>query len=708
MKRLATILACVMLAGLSQAAEPMTLAISFSGYTKTEPLTNFPVLVSLTGYAGFLSGNGYDVRFWTNSAATGSNLNYEIDTWTSSNKLVWVQVPILASNATIYATWGNSAYNSQAAYTTNGATWSNGYLGVWHMGSTSFVDSCARVVPTISTGVVTTNGVVNGAVLFSNQTAYATWPSSTFNFSNTNSFSAECWVNAPFSASQRALMGKCDAASPYSGWEVGTRSGSGIEMWMCLSYVGNNYMLTYTSWTPPAGQWGHIAVTVDGSSTAAGMKLYGSGTNIPMTTFIDSLTGSMTNNIPFVMGERSGGGQPLQGAMDEVRISGVVRSTNWIWATYQNMASNSAFQSSVFIPETFAIYAPPPPPAYSATIAFNGYTRSETLTNFPALVVISNAYGSANGYDFRFWTNSAAIGTPLNYEVDTFSASSGSPSYFWVQVPVLTNNSTIYATWGSPNSSVPQPYTTNGATWANGYGAVWHLSSTNDSSTNMATLTLTGSSLVPGLLGSSIALTGSTPYASSSASITNFPLTMSVWYKFNAPNWLANSGPILISAYNPASTKEFWVDWYNSSGTMIRNVVQDGGTYVGSYTSTPDTGWHQLTSIFPSAGTSQLFMDGKQITFTSASGSGTPTGVSKFAVGGLVYNGSTWYNSPVNGLEDEARWSGVARSTNWVWAEYLNMASNSAFQTTTLAYPQPTVFLYGAKVNGNTFQFISK
>ena len=691
MRKLTAILLCVILAGLTRGVEPMTLAIQFSGYTKTEPLTNFPVLVSLNGYAGFLSGNGYDVRFWTNSAATGTPLNYEIESWTNSGtSYVWVQVPVLTNSATIYATWGIAAYNSQEAYTTNGATWSNGFAAVWHMNQTNVIDSTRHIANGTSSNNTNTVGMANGAQGFNGSSAYIRTPT----YSLPSPLTVEAWTYAP--SYNGSYNGSLVQKSPVNTeWTLFFEFG-------ILKWRGGGTTSDVVYQMPIAAGW-HFCV---GQAVGTNASLYVDGslkTNGPSKA-IPNGSGTIQ------LGTIDSGQYTywLNGIEDEVRISTVARSSNWLWATYQNIASNSAFQSSVFIPKTFTFYSPPAPTNYLATVVFSGYNRSEPLTNFPALVVISNAYGSANGYDFRFWTNSAAIGTPLNYEVDTFSASSGSPSYFWVQVPVLTNNSTIYATWGSPISSVPQPYTTNGATWANGYGAVWHLSSTNDSSTNMATLTLTGSSLTAGLLGSSIALTGSTPYASSPASITNFPLTMSVWYKFNAQNWLANSGPILISAYNPASTKEFWVDWYNSSGTMIRNVVQDGGTYVGSYTSTPDTGWHQLTSIFPSAGTSQLFMDGKQITFTSASGSGTPTGVSKFAVGGLVYNGSTWYNSPVNGLEDEARWSSVARSTNWVWAEYQTMASNSTFQTTTLAFPQPTVFLYGSKVNGNTFPFISK
>jgi len=42
---------------------------------------------------------------------------------------------------------------------------------------------------------------------------------------------------------------------------------------------------------------------------------------------------------------RDFGSRYLDGRMDEVRISKVARSTNWLWATYQNIASNAVFNS---------------------------------------------------------------------------------------------------------------------------------------------------------------------------------------------------------------------------------------------------------------------------------------------------------------------------------------------------------------------------
>lgn len=133
--------------GLARAAEltPTDFArrmkITFEGYDNggsMETLTNFPVLVKLTDYDGFIdTADGFDLRF--KNATLSSNLNYEIESWgyPASTSFVWVCVPELTNGTTIYATWGNSAESNQYASTTNGSVWVNGFEAVWHMSETS-------------------------------------------------------------------------------------------------------------------------------------------------------------------------------------------------------------------------------------------------------------------------------------------------------------------------------------------------------------------------------------------------------------------------------------------------------------------------------------------------------------------------------------------------------------------------------------------
>ncbi|MEM7396424.1 MAG: DUF2341 domain-containing protein, partial [Verrucomicrobiota bacterium] len=142
--------------------------ITFCGYNKPATLTNFPALVSLGthragfDYARFASPAGNDLRFFD---GTGSfELDYEIDIWnTNGESLIWVKVPRLVdSNTCIYAYWGQPALaGAVEAYTTNGATWSEGYEGVWHMSQTNPLDSSPFQRHGLATGApeVRTNGI---------------------------------------------------------------------------------------------------------------------------------------------------------------------------------------------------------------------------------------------------------------------------------------------------------------------------------------------------------------------------------------------------------------------------------------------------------------------------------------------------------------------------------------------------------------------
>ena len=75
-----------------------------SGYTGTETLTDFPVLVRLSpasvhgfAYADCLF-DGADLRF---TDAAGELIPHEIDTWnTAGESLIWVKVPVLTGTTT--------------------------------------------------------------------------------------------------------------------------------------------------------------------------------------------------------------------------------------------------------------------------------------------------------------------------------------------------------------------------------------------------------------------------------------------------------------------------------------------------------------------------------------------------------------------------------------------------------------------------------
>jgi hypothetical protein len=75
-----------------------------------------------------------------------------------------------------------------------------------------------------------------------------------------------------------------------------------------------------TSITPAkAGQWHHVAITYDGSKSATGLKLFLDGQPLEVRIDRDSLTNSVRNDRPLLIGRRDSG-LGYYGQMDELRI----------------------------------------------------------------------------------------------------------------------------------------------------------------------------------------------------------------------------------------------------------------------------------------------------------------------------------------------------------------------------------------------------
>ena len=322
-------------------------------------------------------------------------------------------------------------------------------------------------------------------------------------------------------------------------------------------------------------------------------------------------------------------------------------------------------------------------------ITFGGYTnRTTTLTNFPVLVVFSNNVGnsqfsyasflSAHGYDLRFGTNEIDTDC-LNYEIEAWNPNGA--SYVWVQVPILPANGagSIWARWGNPADSNQLACTTNGATWSEGFKAVWHLNEavtneetggTNhlDATTNHMHGVQSGNARVEAVCAGGQDLDYG---AVGAADSIVFP-GLNWWptNSFSVSYWLkprSLTPPQYVHARNgPAG---HWWETFNCQ-------TGGGGLHVGS-----DNG-----TRFGPADTLGAYVvnNWSYITFTFANGSAA------------IYNGGTlmkaksmtaptmmWedfvLDPAINGMVDEVRLCSAARSADWVWACYQTMASNSVF-----------------------------
>jgi hypothetical protein len=330
---------------------------------------------------------------------------------------------------------------------------------------------------------------------------------------------------------------------------------------------------------------------------------------------------------------------------------------------------------------------------YSSTIQFSGYSRGETLSNFPVLVILSTAnisgfdysqFLSGSNADLRFTDSTGLV--DLNYEVEKWDTSGN--SYVWVQVPALVDATTaIVACWGMAGQSAP-PCTTNGSTWSSDFRGVWHLQTPNapDATTNRNAGAANSNTNAAGLVGSAQGFNGSSAFinCSNNASVqVSGKLTLSCW--INPYNITGERG--LVSKWSGA-----WCWVLNRDGNSVQgrqnlyfNGWKDAGTAAGV------NAWSLVTVAYDSTTQNMYFYlngrpDGTQGQ-TANPGTGGNLEIGRRQNGGAGY---------FSGLIDEARLESVARSSNWVWACYMTVASNaSAFQAygaaTASSGPRPPV-----------------
>jgi outer membrane protein assembly factor BamB len=316
--------------------------ISFPGYSGSEVLTSFPVLLVFSNRMG--GGFNYnqvasplvgDLRF---ADATGTNmLNFEIEKWApGGSSYVWVQVPALTNSCFIWAYWGNPATNLPVC-TTNGATWDSTFAGVWHLkeatGVTSADSTTNNNSGTPANSPSQGNGIIDGALSFNgsssclNMTKRAT--------SAQDNWTLEAWIN-PGTLPQGVAMAIYNG-DDYAGYGFGVGSGSGGSgselqgVYGSVGWIDGGYAF------PSPNAWYHV-VMERSSGTAS---FYVNGTK---TTGTSTATPYAPNNSLTVGDEyTSGASRWFNGGIDEVRVSRIPRSASWIMACYMNIASNSVF-----------------------------------------------------------------------------------------------------------------------------------------------------------------------------------------------------------------------------------------------------------------------------------------------------------------------------------------------------------------------------
>ena len=389
-----------------------SLAISFGNYPYGDTLTNFPVLVSLStnlpnfAYSQFASPTGGDLRF---ADQYGNSLNYEIEQWnTNGISSVWVQVPAFTSNSVITAYWNCITATNPPACTTNGATWNTNYAAVWHMNQTNSPDSTTNDLNALSFGNLTVAGEVAGSQYF-NGSAYLGLGDNVNPLSNLPAFSVTWWMQQ---------------TNHNAGAQISSDLGSGTNRFIIqdngATYIyANGNVFSGSSPFLIDNAWHHYALTVANAKGGA-WKLYRDGALV----FSNSWNFTMSS-YQMLLGRH--GGNYFKGGLDEVRLANVAHSDHWLWASYQNVASNRVFNTYG------SISAPTQQPLGMRLLSV--VTSSPTLTSNVSNQLMTLTWPDGHGWHLQ--SNSVSLSDTNGWQ----TVSGATPPY---QVIIQPSESAVF------------------------------------------------------------------------------------------------------------------------------------------------------------------------------------------------------------------------------------------------------------------------
>lgn len=333
--------------------------VIFDNSASATDLADFPALVHLDGSSFDFSraqSQGQDLRF---TAADGTTLlSHEIEKWdaTGQEAWVWVKVPQLDAGSTGNTIWMYSA-NGAASDGQNAAdVWSNGYVLVHHMNESP--GAAATVCDSTSNGkngVVSSDTVTSAAAVAGDGfqfSASSTAPYDYYRVPGTGSdteldllsLTLETWVNPTSNSSGDWIA--------HGGSQFSTEGGSVVRWGAVQGDWGNGSGVAYSTSTLQVGQWSYLVGTAeyDAGAGATSIGMYFDG----MLEKTGGRSGTLYTTGNYYIGNSKDfpNTRGFPGLMDELRLSDVARSDDWIYAQYFSMSGDmTSFGALEQVPE---------------------------------------------------------------------------------------------------------------------------------------------------------------------------------------------------------------------------------------------------------------------------------------------------------------------------------------------------------------------
>jgi hypothetical protein len=311
-------------------------------------LTDFPAYLNISS-DHTTSGDYNDLRFFSGTCdSAGAALSYEIEDYSESNGNIWVKISSFGvGENTICMYYGNSDAESDEDAL---SVWSSAYTSVYHLDQTSGVaydslgnwDAEDGITPDSNMNIA---GVVGGADYFDGSDYLGTNPE--WNVDGAHTYCT--W--AKFSVGHFGTILEDGGLTDGTGMGV-TSTG---EFRYAEMYNGvANFLDSGTSYSD--NSWHYVC----GGHTGSVQFLYVDGELSNSATQGDGLSGTddarigSANSANPVFNDNTAHG--LIGSLDEIKVSSIDRSGDWINQSYQQVA-NSADTTTFLSEETFIAFS---------------------------------------------------------------------------------------------------------------------------------------------------------------------------------------------------------------------------------------------------------------------------------------------------------------------------------------------------------------
>jgi hypothetical protein len=663
-----------------------TIVIDNSKVYGTDNLIDFPVLVSLfdSDLHDNTQSDGDDIAFSNNFQWLDHEIELFNQTYnaTHARLVAWVSIPVLSvsENTIIRMYYGNSLMEAQQNY----GVWKSGYAAVWHLrefGTGVF----GEFKDSSSNG---NDGRGGGGFpsyvpkRISGKIGYAQEFDGTDDFINCGdrpsvritgtSLTIEAWVQLQEDIAPQwgtGIAGKGDSYALFQDWD-GNRKLSFTVRTSSQSWASDSNKQLST--------WYHLVGVYDGTD----IIIFVDGNYVYDYSQSGSIAGTSD---PVWIGK---GDQAFDGLIDEVRISNVIRSADWIKTEYTNQNDPDSFYSvsganNVNVPSIldFQYFK-------EMTIDHNQVFGTANLVNFPILLSIFDSDLHDNvqpdGDDIAFNNGT----TWLHHEIELFNQNYNSTHArlaVWVCVPILSPSVDTIIRMYYGNSTMGTQENPQGV-WKSDYVGVWHLGENSGDALD-STLFKTNGTLIGGVTQGTSGQIGYSYDFDAVDDVVNFgnpsdghldfgidSFTVSMWINIDR-----NTGNWQLPLYKGGAS--------NSDEGYEFETSTDGQNflfYAGDGTTTRQTDWG-CTVIFDtwiyfvglvdrSTNTITIYKDGTEY--------GTPNDMS--SIGNVDSDKPLVLSRDQAGLRtdamiDEVRLSRIARSPSWIATEYVNQKDPNTF-----------------------------